>query len=54
MEASESKVFDEIGIFDIRYFNNNKTEEPKVCNDAFKINRSANVIELVNQTKIHG
>jgi len=47
-------LFNEIGLFDIRYFNNNKTEIPTVCNMAFKINRSPNVIELANQTKIHG
>jgi beta-galactosidase len=54
MEAPESSVFDGIGLFDIRYFNNNKTEVPTVCNAAFKINRSKEVIELANQTKIHG
>lgn len=54
MEAPESSVFDGIGLFDIRYFNNNKTEVPTVCNAAFKINRSKDVIELANQTKIHG
>jgi hypothetical protein len=54
METPETPVFNEIGLFDIRYFNNNKTEIPTVCNMAFKINRSPNVIELANQTKIHG
>ena len=54
MEIPESPVFNEIGLFDIRYFNNNKREIPTVCNAAFKINRSPNVIELANQTKIHG
>lgn len=54
MEAPESSVFDGIGLFDLRYFNNNKTEVPTVCNAAFKINRSKEVIELANQTKIHG
>ena len=54
MEKPESPVFDGIGYFDIRYFNNNKTEIPTVCNAAFKINRSPNLVELANQTKIHG
>nr|WP_315146426.1 glycoside hydrolase family 2 TIM barrel-domain containing protein [uncultured Flavobacterium sp.] len=54
METPESAVFDGIGLFDVRYFNNNKTEIPTVCNAAFKINREPNVIELANQTKIHG
>ncbi|NDP26788.1 MAG: hypothetical protein GZ087_05085, partial [Flavobacterium sp.] len=42
------------GLFDLRYFNNNKSEVPTVCNAAFKINRSPDVLELANQTKIHG
>lgn len=54
MEIPESPVFNEIGLFDIRYFNNNRREIPTVCNAAFKINRNPNVIELANQTKIHG
>ena len=54
MEVPESPVFDGIGYFDIRYFNNNKTDIPTVCNAAFTINRHANLAELANQTKIHG
>ena len=54
IEMPESQVFNGIGLFDIRYFNNNKTDIPTVCNMAFKINRNQNVIELANQTKIHG
>lgn len=54
MEVPESPVFDGIGYFDIRYFNNNKSEIPTVCKMAFKINRSPEVLELANQTKIHG
>ncbi|NDP20499.1 MAG: glycoside hydrolase family 2 [Paludibacter sp.] len=54
MEVPESPVFDGIGLFDIRYFNNNKAEIPTVCKMAFQINRSLDVIELANQTKIHG
>lgn len=54
MEVPESPVFDGIGYFDIRYFNNNKPEIPTVCKMAFKINRCPEVVELANQTKIHG
>lgn len=54
MEMPESRVFDGIGLFDIRYFNNNKTDIPTVCNAAFKVNRHANVVELANHIKIHG
>ncbi|MDR0575671.1 MAG: hypothetical protein LBG96_16900 [Tannerella sp.] len=41
-------------MLELRYFNNNKPEVPVVCRTALKINRSLNVIELVNQIKIHG
>jgi hypothetical protein len=54
MEIPESPVFDEIGLFDLRYFNNNKPEIPTVCRMAFTVNRHPNVMELANQTKIHG
>lgn len=54
MEVPESPFFDGIGYFDIRYFNNNKADIPTVCNTAFCINRNPNVVELANQTKIHG
>jgi hypothetical protein len=54
MEIPESPVFDEIGLFDLRYFNNNKPEIPTVCRMAFTVNRHPNVLELANQTKIHG
>ncbi|MBM3414535.1 MAG: glycoside hydrolase family 2 [Bacteroidetes bacterium] len=54
MEIPESKVFDGIGLFDVRCFNNNKPEIPTVCEVAFKLKRDKNVIEIANQTKIHG
>jgi hypothetical protein len=54
MEMPESPVFNEIGLFDIRYFNNNKTDIPTVCAAAFTVNRNAGVIELANHIKIHG
>lgn len=54
MEIPESPVFDGIGLLELRYFNNNKRELPTVCKSALKVNRHPNVIELANQTKIHG
>lgn len=54
MEIPESPVFNGIGLFDVRYFNNNKPEIPTVCRTAFTVNRHPNVQELANQTKIHG
>jgi hypothetical protein len=54
MEMPESPVFDGVGLFDIRYFNNNKSDIPTVCNMAFTVNRNPNVVELANHIKIHG
>ncbi len=48
--------FDDLQITSLNenYFNNNKSEVPTVCEIAFKVNRDAQVVELANQTKIHG
>lgn len=54
MEMPESPIFDGIGLFDIRYFNNNRTDIPTVCKTAFKVNRHSNVVELADHIKIHG
>lgn len=54
MEVPESPVFNEIGLFDLRYFNNNKTELPTACNVAFQVKRDEKIVELANHTKIHG
>ncbi|MBD8347870.1 glycoside hydrolase family 2 [Dysgonomonas sp. HGC4] len=54
MEIPESSVFNDIELLELRYFNNYKSEVPTVCHSAFKVNRSQNVEELANQTKIHG
>ena len=54
MEAPESPVFKGIDPLELRYFNNNKREIPTVCYASMKVNRHPNVIELANQTKIHG
>ena len=53
MEIPESKIFDGLGMLELRYFNNNKREVPTACHAAMKVNRHENVIELANQTKIH-
>lgn len=54
MEIPESGVFNDIGLLELRYFNNNKREVPTICNTVLKVNRHSNVEELANQTKIHG
>lgn len=54
MEIPESPVFDSIDLLELRYFNDNKRELPLVCHAAFQVNRGPNVMELANQTKIHG
>ncbi|KAA6351934.1 Beta-glucuronidase [termite gut metagenome] len=53
MEIPESPVFNDLGLLELRYFNNNKREIPVVCYAAFQVNRNEHVIELANQTKIH-
>ena len=54
MEIPESSVFDDIGLLELRYFNDNRRAVPTVCNSALKINRNPNVVELANHIKIHG
>jgi hypothetical protein len=54
MEIPESPIFDDLGVLELRYFNNNKREIPTACYAALKVNRDKNVIGLANQTKIHG
>lgn len=54
MEIPESAIFNDLDLLDIRYFNDNRREVPTVCNLALKVNRSENVEELANHTKIHG
>ena len=53
MEIPESNVFDNIGLFDLRYFNNNKNDIPKACEIVYQVKRDPNVVELANQIKIH-
>ncbi|KAA6321742.1 hypothetical protein EZS27_028641, partial [termite gut metagenome] len=54
MEVSESPVFDDIDLLELRYFNNNKREIPVACHYAFKVNRNDHVEALASQMKIHG
>ncbi|MDR2682787.1 MAG: glycoside hydrolase family 2, partial [Dysgonamonadaceae bacterium] len=54
MEIPEAGVFDGIDELELRYFNNNRREIPVVCYAALQVNRNEHVVELANQTKIHG
>lgn len=53
MERPEASVFNEIGVLDLRYFNNNKREIPLACTATLKAVRHKNVEELASQMKIH-
>ena len=53
MERNDASVFDEIDVLELRYFNNNKRENPLACNATLKVNRNENLIELAGQMKIH-
>ncbi len=53
MERDDAPVFDNIGVLELRYFNNNKRELPKACNATLKAIRHKNVKELAGQMKIH-
>lgn len=53
MERNDHRVFDDIDVLDLRYFNNNKREIPLACNSVLKMNRSENLTELAGHMKIH-
>ena len=53
MERNDDPVFDDIGVLELRYFNNNKREIPLACNATLKAIRHENVKELAGQMKIH-
>lgn len=53
MERNDHRVFDGIGVLDLRYFNNNKREIPLACHSTLKVNRNGNLTELAGQMKIH-
>ncbi len=54
MEVEESPVFNDIEPMELRYFNNNKRENPRACYSAYKISRDENVQPLAMAIKIHG
>lgn len=53
MEREDAKVFDGIGVLELRYFNDNQREIPLACNATLQVNRNANLTELAGQMKIH-
>lgn len=53
MEIPESPLFEGINPMELRYFNNNKREIPRVCETAFQINRHSAVTPLISHIKIH-
>lgn len=53
LEIPESNVFDGIDVLDLRYFNNNKRELPKVCYESYKVNRNPKLELLASQAQIH-
>lgn len=55
MDVPESAVFDSLDYFDLRYFNDNRREIPKVCDKVYQIHRDdSHVTPLAMQQKIHG
>lgn len=54
MEVPESSVFNGIEPMELRYFNNNKRENPTVVSGGFRINRGAGIEALAAFTKVHG
>lgn len=53
MERNDHRVFNGIGVLDLRYFNNNKREIPLACNSVLMVNRNTDLTELAGQMKIH-
>lgn len=53
MERNDHRVFDDIGVLELRYFNNNQREIPLACHATMKINRNDQLTELAGQMKIH-
>jgi beta-galactosidase len=54
MEVPESNVFDELEYLDLRYFNNNKAEMPRVCSGVIRLKESEKITPLASQARIHG
>ena len=53
MEQSDHPVFSDIDLLELRYFNDNRREIPLACRATLKVNRSADLVELAGQMKIH-
>ncbi|MCF8361612.1 MAG: hypothetical protein K9G70_03225 [Prolixibacteraceae bacterium] len=54
MEVPESDIFHGLDYLDLRYFNNNEAQVPRVCNGGLRLEDSENTIPLASHTKIHG
>lgn len=54
MEIPESPVFDGIEPMDIRYFNNEKRENPLVSKAVYQVNSASDIQPLAVFTKVHG
>ncbi|HKK61815.1 MAG TPA: hypothetical protein VJ951_04595, partial [Bacteroidales bacterium] len=54
MEVPESGLFHGLDYMDLRYFNNNKDQLPRVCKGGLRLKDSENTIPLASHTKIHG
>lgn len=53
MMRNDSRVFDNIGVLELRYFNNDEQKIPTVCNAVLNVSRNKNVLELANHMKVH-
>lgn len=54
MEIPESVVFTGLEPLDLRYFNNDKRENPAVISGAYQVNRAVGTVPLAAFTKVHG
>jgi len=54
MDIPESGVFEELEPLDLRYFNNDRQEVPKVCGVALKVRQGDGVSLLARHVRIHG
>ena len=54
MLVPESSVFDDLEYLDLRYFNNNKAEGPRVCSGVIRLKESDKIMPLASQARIHG
>lgn len=54
MDMPESGVFDGLEPLDLRYFNNDRREVPKVCNVALRVRQGDGISLLAKHVRIHG